>query len=33
MGKTVIDFGHKNTLVAGPGRTWFLPGAHDTVKQ
>ena len=33
MGKTVIDSGKDDTLVAGTGRTWFLPGAHDKVKQ
>ena len=33
MGKTVIDPGTDDKLVAGSGRTWFLPGAHDTVKR
>ena len=33
MGKTATDSGRGGILVAGTGRTWFLPGAHDTVKQ
>ena len=31
VGKTVVDPGTHDSLFAGKGINWFVPGAHDTV--